>query len=148
MLSSSPRAIRARLTWYEADERDVSRPLRRAAMACPARVVATIATALLEVEAGNRPGVQLERLCHPSLWQTLDRRLSRRGGPPVTCGSLRRVLVQEHRPGLVDAVALLQRGARLEPVAMRLDAAAGRWQLTELQYVPAGGRPDQGQVGR
>jgi Family of unknown function (DUF6459) len=148
MLPSSPRAIRARLTWYEADEHDVSRRLRQAAMRCPARVVATIATALLEVEAGNRPGAQLERLCHPTLWQTLDRRLSRRGGPPVTCASLRRVLLQEHRPGLVDGVALLQRGGRLEPVAMRLHAAAGGWQLIELQYVPAGRLPDQGQVGR
>jgi hypothetical protein len=45
-------------------------------------------------------------------------------------------------------VALLQRGPRLEPVAMRLVVAASGWQLTELQYVPAGGRPDPGQVGR
>jgi hypothetical protein len=117
-------------------------------MTCPAQVVATIARALLEVEAGNRPGAQLERVCHPTLWQVLDRHLTRRGGPPITRSSLRRVLVQEHRPGLVDGVALLQRGARLEPVAMRLDVAADGWQLTELQYVPAAGRPGPGQVGR
>jgi hypothetical protein len=57
------------------------------------------------------------------------------------------VLVQEHTPGLVDGVAVLQRGTRIEPIAMRLDAAAGRWQLTELQYMPTTGRPDRGQVG-
>ena len=117
-------------------------------MASPAKVVATIARALLEVEAGNRPGAQLERVCHPTLWRVLDRRLTRHGGPRITCYSLRRVLVQEHQPGLVDGVALLQRGPRLAAVAMRLDATAGGWQLTELQYVPASVRPDPGRAGR
>ena len=148
MLPSSPAAIRARLSRYETNQRDVSRRVRRSTIASPTRAVARIATALLEVEAGDRPGAQLERLCHPTLWQALDRRLSRRGGPPITCGSLRRVLVQEHKPGLVDGVALLQRGPRLEPVAMRLAATVGGWQLTELQYMPTQRRPDRGQVGR
>ncbi len=148
LLPSSPPAIRAHLTWYQTAQRDLSRHVWRTTMACPAQVVATFARALLEVEAGDRPGAQLERLCHPTLWQVLDRRLSRRGGPALTCASLRRVFIQEHQPGLVDGVALLWRGPRLEPVAMRLGIAAGGWQLTELQYVPAGGRPDPGQVGR
>jgi hypothetical protein len=37
----------------------------------------------------------------------------------------------------VDAVAVLERGRCVEAVAMRLDAAAGRWELIELQYLPA-----------
>jgi hypothetical protein len=45
-------------------------------------------------------------------------------------------------------VALLERGARIEPVAMRLDGALGRWQLTELQYLPAAERPARGRVDR
>jgi hypothetical protein len=117
-------------------------------MACPARTIAAIAAALLEVEAGDRPAAQLERVCHPTLWAALEGRLRRQGGPAITCRSLRRVLIQEHRPGLVDGVALLERGARIEPVAMRLDGALGRWQLTELQYLPAAERPVQGRVGR
>jgi Family of unknown function (DUF6459) len=148
LLPNSPPVARGRPSWYEAAQRERSRPLWRATIAAPANVVATIARALLEIEAGNRPGAQLERVCHPTLWQALDRRLPRDGGPRITCYSLRRVLVQQHRPGLVDGVALLQRGPRLEPVAMRLVVAASGWQLTELQYVPAGGRPDPGQVGR
>lgn len=136
MLSSSPPAIRASRIWAEASDDDRPRLLRRATMACPARVVAMVATALLEVEAGDRPSPQLERLCHPTLWPTLDQRLSRRGGPRVTCDSLRRVLIQEQRPGLVQGVAVLQRGCRVEPVAMRLDATTSGWQLTELQYAP------------
>src|SRR5919198_46100 len=117
MLPIPPAAIRARLTVHQAQQRDATRRLRRATMTCPARTVARIAAALLEVEARDRPGRQLEPLCHPTLWAALDRQLSRRGGPAITCRSLRRVLVQEHRPGLVDGVALLQRGGRIEPVA-------------------------------
>jgi hypothetical protein len=144
MLPIPPPPIRACFTWYEAAERDRTR--RRPVTTGPARAAATIAAALLEVEAGARPGRQLERLCHPTLWEALDRRLSRRGGPPISGHSLRRVLIQEQEPGLVDAVALLQRGGRLEPVAMRLENVAGRWQLTELQYVPAGNPPDHAGV--
>jgi hypothetical protein len=83
----------------------------------------------------------------PPLWVALDRRLSRLGGPAITCVSLRRVLVQEQRPGVVDGVALLWRGNRVEPVAMRLDGATGRWQLTELQYIHPDDRLRRAQVG-
>jgi hypothetical protein len=52
----------------------------------------------------------------------------------VTAGSLRRVVVQEHVPGLAETVVLVRRGPRLAALAMRLDAARGHWQLVELQY--------------
>jgi hypothetical protein len=106
-------------------------------MTSPVLIAGTIAMALLEVEAGFRPGYQLERHCHPTLWECLGPRLCFGGGPAITCRSLRRVLVQEHIPGLVEAVAVLERGRRVEAVAMRLDAATGRWELIELQYQPA-----------
>jgi hypothetical protein len=106
-------------------------------MASPVLMAGRIAVALLEVEAGFRPGHQLERHCHPTLWERLGPRLCFGGGPAITCHSLRRVLVQEHTPGLVEAVAVLERGRRVEAVAMRLDGATGRWELIELQYQPA-----------
>jgi hypothetical protein len=62
-------------------------------------------------------------------------------GAAITACSLRRVVTQEHTSGLVEGVALLQRGGRLEPIAMRLDAASGRWQVVVLQYAPAAGAP-------
>jgi hypothetical protein len=34
---------------------------------------------------------------------------------------------------LADTVAVVQRGDRALPVAMRLDAASGRWTVTELR---------------
>jgi hypothetical protein len=137
MLPSSPPPIRAHFEHREANERDATRPLRRPAMASPILIAGRIAVALLEVEGGFRPGHQLERWCHPTLWERLAPRLCLGGGPAITCRSLRRVLVQEHIPGLVDAVAVLERGRRVEPVAMRLDGAAGRWEVIELQYLPA-----------
>lgn len=137
MLPSSPSPIRAHFEHREANERDAARPLRRPAMSSPVLMAGRIAVALLEVEAGYRPGTQLERHCHPTLWQRLASRLRFGGGPAITCRSLRHVLVQEHVPGLVDAVAVLERGRRVEAVAMRLDAAVGRWEVIELQYLPA-----------
>jgi hypothetical protein len=110
-------------------------------MAAPVLMAGRIAVALLEVEAGYRPGYQLERHCHPTLWERLAPRLCFGGGPAITCRSLRRVLVQEHIPGLVDAVAVLERGHRVEAVALRLDGATGRWELIELQYLPAADPP-------
>jgi hypothetical protein len=137
MLPSSPPPIRAHFEHREATERDGARPLRRPAIASPVLIAGRIAVALLEIEAGLRPGHQLEPHCHPTLWERLAPRLCFGGGPAITCRSLRRILVQEHILGLVDAVAVLERGRRVEAVAMRLDGATGRWELIELQYVPA-----------
>jgi hypothetical protein len=132
MLPSSPPPVRAYFEHREAKERDVARPLRWPAMTSPVLVAGRIAVALLEVEAGFRPGHQLERHCHPTLWDRLAPRLCFRGGPAITCRSLRRVLIQEHIPGLVDAVAVLERGRRVEAVAMRLDVATAQILTGEL----------------
>jgi hypothetical protein len=143
MLPTTPPAIRARFDYHEAQERAAARPRRRPSMPSPAGAVARIGVGLLEVEAGARPGRQLEPVCHPTLWEALVRRLPRSGGAAITACSLRRVVTQEHTPGLVEGVALLQRGGRLEPIAMRLDGALGRWQVVVLQYAPAAGAPQR-----
>jgi hypothetical protein len=134
MLPTTPPPIRARFEQYETNERDALRPLRRPTMASPVLIAGKIAVALFEVEAGLRPSHQLERFSHLTLWERLAPRLCYGRGPATTYHSLRRVLIQEHLPGLVDAVAVLQCGPRVEAVAMRLDAATGRWELIELQY--------------
>ncbi len=144
MLPTSPPPIRACLTDLELRERDRARPRLRPALPPPVVEVGRIAVALCEVEAGARPRHQLERVCHPTLWEVLAWHLTT-SGPAVTSRSLRRVLAQERSPGIVDGVAVVDRGGRVEPVAMRLDAAAGHWEVVELQYVPAGGDLDAGQ---
>jgi hypothetical protein len=90
--------------------------------------------ALCEVEAGMRLPLQLERLCHLSLWPKLAKRLQRSGGPAVAIRSLVRVLVQEHTYGLAEVTVLVKRGGRVVAVAMRLDGAKGHWELVELQW--------------
>jgi site-specific DNA recombinase len=37
-------------------------------------------------------------------------------------------------PGVANTVAVVERGPRVQPVAMRLDARSGRWLVTELWY--------------
>ena len=93
-----------------------------------------IALALLEVEAGCRSAVQLERIFSPELWEALEQRIGRRGGPLPSGRSLISVHCQEDRPGLADTVAVVHKGRLVRPVALRLDASGGRWRVTELRW--------------
>ena len=98
--------------------------------------------ALLEIEAGCRSPAQLERICTPELWAGIEPRLVRRGGPLPSSRSVLTVFCQEDTPGLADMVAVLQRGSRVAPVGMRLDACGGRWAVTELTYWCGEAAPD------
>jgi hypothetical protein len=106
----------------------------RARLPSPAAVTRDIALALLEVEAGCRSAGQLERIFSPELWEVLEHRIGRRGGPLPSGRSLVSVHCQEDRPGLADTVAVVHRGDLVRPVALRLDAGGGRWRVTELRW--------------
>jgi Family of unknown function (DUF6459) len=135
MLPTAAPALRANFEPTEFDARDQTRAHHaRAGLPAPAGAAARFAVALCEVEAGMRPAGQLERACHHTLYEKLAERVWRSGGPAVTAHSLVDVITQEQTPGLVDAVVLLRRGQRVDAVTMRLDAAPGHWQITELQY--------------
>jgi Family of unknown function (DUF6459) len=135
MLPTAAPALRANFEPSELDARDQTRAHRaRAGLPAPTGAAARFAVALCEVEAGMRPAGQLERACHHTLYEKLAERMRRSGGPAVTAHSLVDVVTQEQTPGLVDAVVLLRRGQRVDAVTMRLDAAPGHWQVTELQY--------------
>ena len=134
MLPYATPAICAQLDPYEQIERDTLRAQARRRLGAPAAAGARIALAICEVEAGMRSPLQLERLCHLSVWPKLSVRLRRSGGPAVTTGSLVRVVAQEHTPGLAEVTVLVRLGGRVVPVAMRLDGAKGHWELVELQY--------------
>jgi hypothetical protein len=112
----------------------VARAAARRGLPAPALVMRSVAMALLEIEAGCRSAEQLERRCHPDLWDRVNQRLRRSGGAFVTGSSLVRVLCQEHSPGLADGVAVVRRDERVSAVAMRLDAGGGRWVVTDLDF--------------
>jgi hypothetical protein len=139
MLPTTPPAIHARFEYREAQERAAARPRRRPSMPSPAGAVARIAAGLLEIEAGARPGRQLEPLCHPTLWEALVRRLPRSGerrSPPAACaGSSPR----STRPAwsrawpCCSAVAALSRS----PCALTPPPAAGRSSCCSTPRPPA-----------
>ncbi|HZD72196.1 MAG TPA: Rv3235 family protein [Actinomycetes bacterium] len=106
----------------------------RRALPPPAEIAEQIAIALFEVEAGYRSAAQLERLCAPELWDRLEGQVRRHGGSPPSGRKLIRVHYQELMPGVANTVAVVERGHRVQPVAMRLDARGGRWLVTELRY--------------
>jgi Family of unknown function (DUF6459) len=97
-------------------------------------VTRDIALALLEVEAGCRSATQLERVVSRELWETLEHRIARRGGPLPSGRSVMAVRCQEDAPGLADTVAVVRKGDLVRPVALRLDASGGRWVVTELRW--------------
>jgi Family of unknown function (DUF6459) len=117
-------------------ERDLRAARRRARPNLPSPVAVTrdIALALLEVEAGCRSAAQLERVVSPELWETLEHRICRRGGPLPSGRSVMAVRCQEDAPGLADTVAVVRKGDLVRPVALRLDASRGRWVVTELRW--------------
>jgi hypothetical protein len=117
-------------------ERDLRAARRRARANLPSPVAVTrgIALALLEVEAGCRSVSQLERVVSRELWEELEPRIGRRGGPLPSGRSVIAVRCQENTPGLADTVAVVQKGDLVRPVALRLDAGGGRWVVTELRW--------------
>jgi hypothetical protein len=114
--------------------RSAARQAAREHLPSPAEVAKEIALALFEVEAGRRSAAQLERVFAPELWDVVGERVQRRGGALPRSSDLLRVHYQELVPGLANTVAVVRRGPRVQPVAMRLDASSGRWLVTELRY--------------
>lgn len=115
-------------------QRTAARRAAREHLPSPAEVAREIALALFEVEAGRRSATQLERVFAPELWDVIEHQVQRHGGLLPSSGDLLRVHFQELVPGLANTVAVVQRGPRVQPVAMRLDAYTGRWLVTELRY--------------
>jgi hypothetical protein len=126
--------LSAHLTDQELTLRQQARAGVRPTLPDPATTARALALAICEVEAGLRSASQLERVCHPSLWEAVADRIQRAGGPPVSGSSVLRVQVQELTSGLVDAVAVVRRGQRAVFMALRLEAVPGRWELIELLY--------------
>ena len=72
MLPYATPAITAQLDIWEERERDTLRSRTREQLGSPARAGARIALAICEVEAGLRSPLQLEQVCHLTLWPKLS----------------------------------------------------------------------------
>jgi hypothetical protein len=128
-------AAGARLDLTLDPERELAamRAAGRRRVGAPIDFAGWVSMALLEAEAGCRRSTPaLAKLCAPDLWERIEPNLPRAGAVAPT--RLLRVIAQEPIPGLANTVSLVRRGARVQPVAMRLDAASGRWVITELAY--------------
>jgi Family of unknown function (DUF6459) len=126
--------LRAHLSDQELLRRQHARPAAPRTLPDPATIARALALAICEIETGLRSASQLERICHPSLWDAIANRIQRAGGPPVSGSSVLRIQIQELTPGLVDAVAVIRRGQRAVFIALRLEAVPGHWEVIELLY--------------
>lgn len=80
--------LRAQLSDQELLRRQQARPAARRPLPDPAAVARALALAIGEVDAGLRSANQVERICHPSLWQVVADPIQRGGGPPVNAASV------------------------------------------------------------
>jgi len=107
----------------------------RDALPEPRAWAARIAQAVVEVLAGDRPASQLVRWTAADVYEGVRRSARTRrpaGGPPPRA-AVRSVRVCEPADGVVEACAVVRRGARYHAVALRLQGLDGRWQCTALQ---------------
>ncbi|WP_313949479.1 Rv3235 family protein [Frankia sp. AvcI1] len=101
--------------------------------AAPAREAAVIVVrAIVEALGGVRPVAHLAGWTTPRLQHDLER-IAAQLGDRRRRGQVRSVRVSEPRPGVAEVSAVISRGARAAALALRMEAAGGRWRVTTLQ---------------
>jgi hypothetical protein len=99
----------------------------------------TLAQAVVEVLAGDRPVAQLLRWTSARIYAEMSRRaaLAARECTAVRCGRsravVRRVRVSHPVEGVAEASAIVSDGTRTRAMALRLQHADGRWLCTALE---------------
>jgi hypothetical protein len=99
----------------------------------------TLAQAVVEVLAGDRPVAQLLRWTTARIYTELGRRaaIAGRECTAVRAGRaravVRRVHVFQPAEGVAEASAVLSDGRRTRAMALRLQSADGRWLCTALE---------------
>jgi len=108
----------------------------------PARWAAQLARAVAEVGTGQRPPGQLTRWVERQELARLVRRGAAYSRHPSTRAQREKALVQSVRsvrvcpvaPGVVETSAVLIGHDRARAVAIRLEAIAGRWLATAVEF--------------
>ena len=94
-----------------------------------------LALGAMHVISGVRSPRQLARFVTPAVNESLNRRRvgrTRGSALPVRPARVRRVLISEPGDGIADASVVVDDGARVRAVDMRLIGVDGRWLVTEL----------------
>jgi hypothetical protein len=87
------------------------------------------------VLAGARPVGQLKDAVSLEVLRVLGRaagRLGRTADGPTRRPIVGSVHVDSPSPGIVEAAVVIDTGVRVQAIALRLEAAAGRWRCTDL----------------
>ena len=102
-----------------------------------------LATTVVEVVAGRRPGSQLSRWLSADVLADLPRILPNRpaqaalrAAAPGGTGRLQSVRLQHPAPGVVEVGVHARFGPRSLALALRLEAHRERWLCTALQLAP------------
>ena len=103
--------------------------------------VARLAQAVLEVEAAERPVMQLSRWVVPDIYRRLDRRQQLRARqldprvPRTRCPEhVRSVHVCHPAPGVAEVSVVTAGADRCRARALRLERRKGRWMCTALAW--------------
>jgi hypothetical protein len=115
----------------------------RGALPDPRAWARRLVIAVLEVQAGTRPPVQLARYLDERVYASVRR--ARRGTPGAgdSSGRLRSVRVCEPDDGVVEATAVIERGGRSAAIALRLEGVGGRWVCTVFEALAPSGAAAQ-----
>jgi Family of unknown function (DUF6459) len=110
------------------------RPTSRGELPDPAVWARRLLVALLEARAGRRPVQQLAHHLSPSVQTGLTAELAHRATAvarrPAAVKSIR---VCEPADGVAEVSAVIQAGARVRAIALRLEGLDGRWLCVRLQ---------------
>jgi hypothetical protein len=114
-----------------------ARRAARRGLPSPQPLIGQVALALLEVEAGSRSPVQLERRCDPDVWERVlaQLRIDPTRPPVLPTRALVRVHCQEPDLGLANGVAVVRRDGRVTSISVRLEARPDRWVVTDLRML-------------
>lgn len=110
---------------------------RPAALPDPRRWTAKLAQAAIESLAGRRPLQQLTRWTDEAVYRALVRRAASRATTSLIRPQVRSIRICEVNDTVAEASIVLQYGPRASAVAVRLEAADGRWLCTAFDFVEA-----------
>lgn len=108
------------------------RPGSSTLLPSPETFGARAAVTLLEVIRGTCPAATIKRLVAPRVLASIERRRMNDHGTRHRPAQVRRVVGSRTADGIYEAAVILDTGARVHAMALRLVATHGRWCVTDM----------------